>query len=333
MNATQRGLLAMLLGLLAVSLLVAAGSGAYTIAPWNIPDILWNKSDGYAVLVHIRFPRVCLGAVVGAVFGVSGAALQGLFRNPLADPGLLGINAGAGFGAAAWIVLIGGATLGVWGVPLAAFAGALLVTVIAWHISQHNGQIMVATLLLAGIALNSFAAAGIGLMTFLADDQQLRNLTFWMLGGLGGATWWVVMTTAIFAALSMAVQMRLAQPLNLMSFGEQDAYHMGVSTHSLKRQVVTGATLGVATAVAAAGGIGFIGLVVPHILRLFGGADHRFLLPASALGGALLLVLADLIARTIAMPQDVPVGIVTALIGAPFLTWLLVRAKQEVLYA
>lgn len=318
---------------LLVVMLIAAGSGAYWIAPWKIPQVLWERSEGFAVLMYIRFPRVLLGAVVGAILSTSGAALQGLFRNPLADPGLIGINAGAGLGAALCIVLLPLGALGIWGVPLAAFVGAWLVTWMAWRLSQVDGRLLVATLLLAGIALNSFTFAGIGLLTYIADDQQLRSLTFWLLGGLGGGTWWVLLVTSVLGGIGVFLQIRVAYPLNLMTFGETDAYHMGVSTESLKTQVLLGSTISVAAAVAAAGGIGFLGLVVPHLLRLFGGAEHRFLLRASALGGAILLVLADLLARTIAMPAELPVGIVTALIGAPFLVWLLMRSKREVLYA
>ena len=334
MQGRRQSILWMLSGLLFVTLFVAAGTGAYSIPFWKIPSILWTKSEGYTVMMYIRFPRVLLGALVGAVLAVSGTSLQGLFRNPLADPGLLGINAGAGMGAAMWIVFAGHISLfGMWGVSAAAFAGAWLVTWMAWRLSQVDGRVLVATLLLAGIALNSFAGAGIGLLTFLADDQQLRSLTFWMLGGLGGGTWWTILTVALFGGLGIFLQLRLAQPLNLMTFGEADAYHMGVNTESLKRQMILGVTLSVAVGVAAAGGIGFVGLVVPHLLRMFGSAEHRFLIRASALGGALLVVLSDLFARTIVAPAELPVGIVTALIGAPFLTWLLMRNKRKVLYA
>ena len=171
---------------------IAAGVGAYQILPWRIPEILFFREDGYAVLVHVRFPRVILSAVVGAMLAISGATLQGIFRNPLADPGLIGVTAGAGLGATLWIVLIGGGALGIWGLPIAAFGCGILVTISVWKIAEERGRVRTLTLLLAGIALNSFAGAGIGLMTFLADDEELRSLTFWLLGGFGGATWPVV---------------------------------------------------------------------------------------------------------------------------------------------
>ena len=190
----NRAKILLILGsLLPISLCVAAGVGAYQILPWHIPSILLFHKDGFEVLLYVRFPRVLLSAIVGSVLAISGATLQGIFRNPLADPGLIGVTAGAGLGAAVWIVLIGGGFLGIWGVPVAAFAGGVLVTIGVWKIAQMQGRVLTVTLLLAGIALNSFAGAGIGLMTFLADEEQLRSLTFWLLGGFGGATWRTVM--------------------------------------------------------------------------------------------------------------------------------------------
>ena len=214
---------------------VAAGIGAYQILPWRIPEILFSRENGFAVLVHVRFPRVILSAVVGAMLAISGATLQGIFRNPLADPGLIGVTAGAGLGATLWIVLIGGGALGVWGLPIAAFGCGILVTIGVWKIAEEQGRVRTLTLLLAGIALNSFAGAGIGLMTFLADDEQLRSLTFWLLGGFGGATWPVAFVTLPIAIIGLFVLLRQAAALNAMSLGESEAYHLGVSTDTLKR--------------------------------------------------------------------------------------------------
>ncbi|RKU35555.1 heme ABC transporter permease [Candidatus Poribacteria bacterium] len=323
-------ILFILIGCLPISLSIAAGVGAYQILPWRIPQILLFREEGFAVLTYVRFPRVVLSAVVGAMLAISGATLQGIFRNPLADPGLIGVTAGAGLGATLWIVLIGSGVLGVWGLPFAAFACGMLVTIGVWKIAASQGSVSTVTLLLAGIALNSFAGAGIGIMTFLADDEQLRSLTFWLLGGFGGATWPVVFITLPIAVIGMFVLLRLAAALNAMSLGESEAYHLGVSTESLKRWAIFGVALIVGAAVSAAGGIGFVGLVVPHLIRLIGGADHRYVLPGSAVGGAILLVLADLLARTVVVPAELPVGIVTALIGGPFFLWLLLRFKREV---
>ena len=323
-------ILLILIGVLPITMCVAAGVGAYQIPPWHIPDILFSQKDGFAVLVHVRFPRVILSAVVGAMLAISGAALQGIFRNPLADPGLIGVTAGAGLGATIWIVLIGGGALGIWGLPIAAFVCGMLVTVSVWKIAEGEGKVSTLTLLLAGIALNSFAGAGIGLMTFLADDEELRSLTFWLLGGFGGATWPVVFITLPIAVIGLFVLSRQAAALNAMSLGESEAYHLGVSTETLKRWSIFGVALTVGAAVSAAGGIGFVGLVVPHLLRLLGGADHRYVLPGSAVGGAILLVSADLFSRTVVVPAELPVGIVTALIGGPFFLWLLLRFKREI---
>ena len=323
-------ILFILIGFLPISISIAAGVGAYQILPWRIPQILLFREEGFAVLTYVRFPRVVLSAVVGAMLAISGATLQGIFRNPLADPGLIGVTAGAGLGATLWIVLIGSGVLGVWGLPFAAFACGMLVTIGVWKIAASQGSVSTVTLLLAGIALNSFAGAGIGIMTFLADDEQLRSLTFWLLGGFGGATWPVVFITLPIAVIGMFVLLRLAAALNAMSLGESEAYHLGVSTESLKRWAIFGVALIVGAAVSAAGGIGFVGLVVPHLIRLIGGADHRYVLPGSAVGGAILLVLADLLARTVVVPAELPVGIVTALLGGPFFLWLLLRFKREV---
>lgn len=201
----QTKILLTLSGLLPISICIAAGMGAYQILPWNIPKILFAQEDGFAVLVYVRFPRVVLAALVGAMLAISGTTLQGIFRNPLADPGRIGVTAGAGLGASLWIVLIGGGALGIWGLPLAAFACGMLVTIGVWKISESHGKVHTVTLLLAGIALNSLAGACIGLMTFLADDEQLRSLTFWLLGGFGGATWNVVLVTLPIAIVGVFV--------------------------------------------------------------------------------------------------------------------------------
>ena len=221
--------------ILPVSLCIAAGVGAYQILPWRIPRVLLFHGDGFEVLIYVRFPRVILSAIVGAILAISGATLQGIFRNPLADPGLIGVTAGAGLGAALWIVLVGGGFLGIWGVPIAAFTGGILVTIGVWKIAQTQESVPTVTLLLAGIALNSFAGAGIGLMTFLADEEQLRSLTFWLLGGFGGATWRAIAVTFPVALIGAVVLFRLARALNAMTLGESEAYHLGVSTESLKR--------------------------------------------------------------------------------------------------
>jgi iron complex transport system permease protein len=284
------------------------------------------------ILGQIRMPRTLLGLTVGAVLALCGVAMQGLFRNPLADPGLVGVSSGAALGAA--IAIVGGAALGGLPEPFApyllsfsAFLGGLGVTALVYRLGRRNGETSVATMLLAGIALTALAGAAIGLFTYLADDSTLRTLTFWNLGSLNGASYarlWPLLLVTAAVALWLP---RRAKALNALLLGESEARHLGFAVERIKRELVFCTALGVGAAVAAAGMIGFIGLVVPHLMRLLVGPDHRVLLPASALAGASLLLLADLAARLLLAPAELPIGIVTALIGAPFFLYLLVRER------
>ena len=285
------------------------------------------------ILGQIRLPRTLLGLTVGAVLALCGVAMQGLFRNPLADPGRVGVSSGAALGAA--IAIVGGAALG--GLPEAfapyllsfsAFLGGLGVTALVYRLGRRNGETSVATMLLAGIALTALAGAAIGLFTYLADDSTLRTLTFWNLGSLNGASYarlWPLLLVTAAVALWLP---RRAKALNALLLGESEARHLGFAVERIKRELVFCTALGVGAAVAAAGMIGFVGLVVPHLMRLLVGPDHRVLLPASALAGASLLLLADLAARLLLAPAELPIGIVTALIGAPFFLYLLVRERN-----
>ncbi|WP_220803702.1 iron ABC transporter permease [Pseudomonas sp. NCCP-436] len=285
------------------------------------------------ILEQIRMPRTLLGLAVGMVLALCGVAMQGLFRNPLADPGLVGVSSGAALGAA--LAIVGGSALGGWPEWLSpyllsafAFAGGLLVTALVYRLGRRDGQTSVATMLLAGIALTALAGAAIGLFTYLADDATLRTLTFWNLGSLNGASYvrlWPLLLATLVVALWLP---RRARALNALLLGESEARHLGFDVERLKRELVFCTALGVGAAVAAAGMIGFIGLVVPHLMRLLVGPDHRLLLPASALAGASLLLLADLAARLVLAPAELPIGIVTALIGAPFFLYLLMRGRH-----
>ncbi|CAD5106940.1 FecCD family ABC transporter permease [Zestomonas carbonaria] len=291
-----------------------------------------GQAQAELILGQIRMPRTLLGLAVGAVLALSGVAMQGLFRNPLADPGLVGVSSGAALGAAFAIVI--GASLG--GLPdalspyllsLCAFGGGLGVTAMVYRLGRRDGQTNVATMLLAGIALTALAGAAIGLFTYLADDATLRTLTFWNLGSLNGASYtrlWPLLIVTAGVALWLP---RRAKALNALLLGESEARHLGFEVERLKRELVLCTALGVGAAVAAAGLIGFIGLVVPHLVRLLAGPDHRVLLPASALAGASLLLFADLAARLVLAPAELPIGIVTALLGAPFFLYLLVRGR------
>ncbi|MDM7323422.1 MAG: iron ABC transporter permease [Thermus sp.] len=313
-------------------LLLAAGKGAYSIPPQEIPRILLWEREGtaYSVLTAVRFPRVVLAALVGALLALAGGVMQGLFRNPLADPGLIGVTSGAALGAALFIVIFpGSGALQVQALPLMAFVGGLLATWLVWALASHGGRVQVLTLLLAGIALNALAGALIGLLIARANDEQLRSLTFWTLGGYGGATWGLVASVAPTAVLALWGLLGLSRPLNALVLGESEAFHLGVNLEAFKRKAVALAALAVGTAVAAAGSVGFLGLVAPHLFRLLAGPDHRFLLPGSVLLGATLSVLADLVARTVAAPAELPVGVVTSLLGGPFFVALLLRYKRE----
>jgi len=284
------------------------------------------------ILGQIRLPRTLLGLVVGAVLALTGVAMQGLFRNPLADPGLVGVSSGAALGAA--VAIVGGSVFG--GVPevlapyvlsLCAFIGGLGVTAMVYRLGRRDGQTSVAVMLLAGVALTALAGSTIGLFTYLADDATLRTLTFWNLGSLNGASYARLWPLLLVCVLIIVWLPRRAKALNALLLGESEARHLGVDVEKLKRELIFCTALGVGAAVAAAGMIGFIGLIVPHLVRLLTGPDHRVLLPASALAGACLLLFADIFARLVLAPTELPIGIVTAFLGAPFFLYLLVRGR------
>jgi iron complex transport system permease protein len=329
--------LTVLTGLLVGAVVLAVGSGAVRISPAQVLSILLAPlgagpltpfdEQQAAVLWVIRLPRVLLGALVGAGLAVAGAALQGLFRNPLADPGLMGITSGAAL-AAALSVVLGLHALGTYSLPAAAFAGSLISTALVSLLAQDRGRVNVTTMLLAGIAINALCGAGTGLMTFLATDEQLRTITFWNLGSLGGATWPTVLSALPLILLGAFGLPLTARALNALTLGEHGAAHLGVPVTRVKWLIITLVALSVGAGVAVAGSIGFIGLVVPHLLRLLTGPNHATLLPASALLGATLLILADLLARTVAAPAEVPIGILTALLGAPFFLYLLRQTRR-----
>jgi len=287
------------------------------------------------VVESIRMPRTVLGMLVGAALAVSGAAIQGLFRNPLADPGLIGVSGGAAFAAVASIVL-GGTVLsplsnllGIYMLPFMAFIGGFGTTlVVAWIATSRFGT-SITTMLLAGIAINIVTGSGIGIFTYMADDAMLRTLTFWQMGSLGGATWDNVIAAATMIFLAVLLILRYAKSLNALLLGESEARHLGVDVDRIKMKVIVLSALAVGAAVAVSGMIGFVGLVVPHIVRMSLGPDHRYLLPASALLGALFLLLADMVSRTIIAPAELPIGLITAIIGGPFFIGLVVyRARK-----
>lgn len=330
------GFLALLAGLLLAVNLVAVGIGAMPVGwrellalPGNPLGLDADLSEqARAVLLEVRLPRIVLALLAGAGLAVSGAALQALFRNPLADPGLLGISSGAALGAGLMIIAApAGFTAGTHGlaVPLAAFAGALAATAAVLLLTGRQARWAPSATLLAGIAVNALAGAGIGLLSYLADDAALRNFTFWTLGSLASATWPVLLPVAGLAVPALALLLRRAAALNLLLLGDAEAGHLGLDVRRLKAHVITLSALAVGALTALTGIIGFLGLVAPHLVRLCIGPDHRALLPGATLAGALLLGAADLGARTLAAPAELPIGLLTALLGGPFFLWLLRR--------
>jgi iron complex transport system permease protein len=287
------------------------------------------------VIFDIRLPRAVLGFLIGGGLAVSGAVMQGLFRNPLADPGLIGVSAGSSLGAVAMIVLGAGALaplahlFGIFSLPIAAFIGGLTTTILLYKVATRYGQTSIATMLLAGIALGSLALAATGILIYMADDRQLRDLTFWSMGSLAGSTWSKVAGAGPIILLSLLPLPFMARGLNALTLGEAAAFHMGISVQRLKNITIVSVAAAVGASVAVSGGIGFIGIVVPHILRMVIGPDHRFLLPASALLGGSLLVVADVVARTIVSPAELPIGILTAGVGGPFFLWMLLRQRSR----
>jgi iron complex transport system permease protein len=323
-----------------LTLLAAWGSLATGASGISLIDALGRLISGeglslqeQVVLWQIRLPRLATGLLVGASLAVSGAVMQGLFRNPLADPGLVGVGAGAGLGAVLAIVLGGllpaalAGWLGTHTVPIAAFLGGWAATLILYRVSTRAGRTSVATMLLAGIALGALAGAATGVLVYAADDQQLRDLTFWNLGSLAGASWAKLSVAAPIMLIAMLGTLGLARGLNGLALGEAAAAHMGIPVQRMKNLAILCVAAATGAAVAVSGGIGFVGIVVPHLLRLSTGPDHRHLLPNTALLGAALLVGADMIARSILAPAELPIGIVTALIGAPIFLWILLRRR------
>jgi iron complex transport system permease protein len=285
------------------------------------------------IIYDIRMPRVLMGVLIGAALAVSGAVMQGLFRNPLADPGLIGVSAGAALGAVA-IIVLGGSVLssltvllGSYALPFAAFIGGLVTTLILYNVATRQGRTSIATMLLAGIALGAMSMALTGILIYIADDRQLRDLTFWQLGSLAGSTWMKLAAAGPIIVLSLLPTPFLAKGLNALALGESTASHLGVPVQRLKYIAIVCVSGAIGASVAVSGGIGFVGIVVPHVLRLAMGPDNRYLLPASALLGATLLLLADAVSRTIVAPAELPIGIITAAVGGPFFLWILLRKR------
>ena len=321
-----------LLGLAVICLLLGLAKGAIAI---DLVQLFLGTGPDLQKIVfnEIRSPRVVLAGLVGATLALSGATLQGLFRNPLADPGLIGVSSGAALGAVGMIVF--GAQLGTptfilpYALPLAAVLGAFFVTIFLFYFATFFGGFNILTLILVGIAVNAFATVGIGLFQFLADDGQLRSLVFWTMGSFGRASWDTVIPACILMSIGVLVLLSQKKALDIVQLGEAEAIYLGVDVLLVRKLVILGSAVAVGAGVALSGIIGFVGLVVPHLVRLMIGARHRYLLPGSVGLGASIMIVADLVSRTIIIPAELPVSLVTSAIGAPFFLYLISRLRRS----
>ncbi|MCW4855340.1 FecCD family ABC transporter permease [Enterobacter mori] len=314
-------LLAALLSLLTFT---ATGFGALRLPV----SLLWNGSDEALrqIWLTIRLPRVLLALVIGGSLALAGCVMQGLFRNPLADPGLLGISSGAALAVALWVVLPLSlpALVMLYAPMLAAFLGALAATVAIFLLSQQRNSSL-SRLLLVGIAINALCGAAVGVLSWVSNDAQLRQLSLWGMGSLGQAQWSTLLAVIPLMVPTVLVIWRLANALNVLQLGDEEAHYLGVDVAVVQRILLLCSALLVAAAVAVSGVIGFVGLVVPHLMRMWLGADHRAAIPGSVLAGASLLLVADTAARTLVAPAEMPVGLLTSLLGAPWFLWLIFR--------
>ncbi|MET4579745.1 FecCD family ABC transporter permease [Ottowia thiooxydans] len=329
-------LLLLLSGVLIAAMVLSFGIGPLKVAPadvfrivlerFGIGDAEGLKARDMAVIWNLRIPRALMGALVGAALAMAGAGLQGLFGNPLADPGVVGVSQGAALGAVSAIVM-GASALGEWTVPVAAFVGGMVSTTLIYLLARPGRGSGTVTLLLVGIAIGAACSAAIGFMTYRANAAQLQSLVFWQMGSLGSADWSDLAAALPVFLLGVIGMLWLAKPLDMLALGERQAQHIGLDVRRARVLLVTCSALLVGAGVAFAGTIGFVGLVVPHVVRLLAGPGHRWLLPLSALTGAALIVVADTAARTLDPPSEIPLGLFSAAIGAPFFLWLVLRQR------
>jgi len=339
-NGSRRALLLLLAFITVVVLTASIRYGAINFSTTEITRALASLLPGHPeptldqrIFLELRFPRAILCLLVGASLGVGGTLMQALFRNPIVEPGLVGTSSGAAFGSALFFVL-GGAihsSTSLWSLPIAAAIGGVVSTYLVFLLarSREDGRASIVMLLLTGLAVNALFMSAIGFLSYIARDPQARSITFWSLGTLSGASWNAVAIVAISTILGCAIAVRYAKQLNALMIGEEEATYLGVNVNRLKWIILSVNVVIVAVATAFTGVISFVGLVVPHILRMIGGSENRFLLVGSALTGATLLTLADLLARLVVRPAELPIGIVTSAVGVPVFIFLL-RRRQYV---
>ena len=329
------------IGLLVI-LVLSLSLGAFHIPAYTVAQIFLSKLgiaeaeyniQQYNVLWQIRLPRILLSMIVGGALGIAGAALQGLFRNPLVEPGIIGVSGGAALFAVIFIVFGSSLTFitdifGAFTLPLMAFLGGLLSVFMVYQLASGKGKTDISLLILAGVAINALAGALIGWVIFYGDDTAIRNYTFWSLGDVGGANWDKVGSAFLLAVFPAGIILSQHRGLNALAMGEAEAFHIGINVQKVKYIILFFSALMVGAGVSMTGIIGFVGLIVPHLIRLVFGADHRLVLPASFLLGALLLAIADLLARNIVSPAEMPIGILTAIIGCPFFIWLIRNIRK-----
>jgi iron complex transport system permease protein len=326
-NNRHRSLLWGLIGLLLVLIIFSANSGALNLSITHLinlqfDDPLWH------IWLNVRMPRIMLAVVVGMALASSGAVMQGLFRNPLADSGLLGISSGAALmvGLSILFPAIFPSIMMLYGKMFAAFAGSLLICLLI-YIYSLNSQCNLAKMVLLGVAINAIIGAIMGCLSYIGDEIQLRQLSLWSMGNLGKGSWDLVLVAVSLIFPALLGIFKLSHALNLLQLGDEDAHYLGINVQRIKRYLLLLCAVLIGTSVAVSGIIAFVGLVVPHMIRLQMGANHRWLLPASALGGACLLLLADTFARTLVAPTEIPVGLFTSLLGGPYFLWLILRHK------
>jgi len=331
LNRAQSFILFFLLILLLLVLLISFSLGSYSFPVLSI--LMGNTSEiETTIFSEIRVPRVILAAIVGASLSVSGACLQGLFRNPLADPGLIGVSAGAALGASTIIVFGSSLTsafiFSTFLLPLSACLGSGLVILMLFLLTRGFGHQGVTYMLLVGIAVNAIASVGIGILTFISSDSELRSLTFWTMGSFGGITWSLLIPALIIIFISFLFLLPILRNLDILQLGESEAKRLGINVKSLKYRIIFASAASVGASVSLSGMIGFVGLVVPHLLRLLSGVNHTYVVIGSALLGSSLMVFADLLSRLLIQPAELPVGLITSAIGSPFFLWLIFRINK-----